>query len=590
MANNITIKTSAYDGRYYQLYCTQTKNIAANSSTINWTLSAIGGNVNFYTVGATKVVINGVTVYDKPRVSYTTETFPAAKGSVSGTTTVAHNAAGDATISVSLSTAIYTTTQRSASASWELDSIPRAATITSAPDFNDEQTSLTISYVNNAGTAAEKIEACIALYDAASKMWHSSGANYREVNKSLTSYTFNLTAAEQKTLRAAVTKQDGTNTVRFYLRTTIGGTYYYNSVEKQFSLINFTPTITPTIRDIGEVSTKLTGNPQWVIKGFNHIEYNIGGAGRKEGYITNQRITCGSQTTTEPTGYLTNVDSAIFDLRVIDNRNTITESKVTLGLIEYKALTCNLEASIMLDTETTSKIDFTVKGNYWSGNFGAADNELKIKYRIKSNYDDYGEWIDITDNVSINAENNTYTCRASAIGLDYQSTHTIQAIAIDKVYYGGIVSTEIKLKTIPIFDWGENDFNFNVPISINNVEQDYIVESGKSGIWNYEKWNSGKARCWGTYTLRTAINAAWGSLYVGNSQMNRIEYPFAFIEKPVETVTIQSADYAAWIYALNGGKGVNGTYASAQYNVVRPTVADSTQTFYLSFEVIGKWR
>lgn len=29
---------------------------------------------------------------------------------------------------------------------------------------------------------------------------------------------------------------------------------------------------------------------------------------------------------------------------------------------------------------------------------------------------------------------------------------------------------------------------------------DYVVEQGTSGIWTYEKWNSGKAVCWGTKT------------------------------------------------------------------------------------------
>lgn len=262
MATTATIKTSSYDGRYYQLECTQTKNIAANTSTINWTLKSIGGNSKYYTVGPTTVVIDGVTVYNKERLGYTNEVFPVAKGSTSGTTTVAHNASGKATITISLSTAIYTTTKRNASANWVLDDIPRAAQILTAPDFNDEETTLTITYDNVTGTGVDKLEACIALYDANSQMWHSSGADYREISKSGSSYTFNLTAAEQKNLRKAVAKPDGTLIVKFYIRTTIAGAYYFSSIEKNFSLINFTPTITPTIHDIGGNSTLLTGNPQ----------------------------------------------------------------------------------------------------------------------------------------------------------------------------------------------------------------------------------------------------------------------------------------------------------------------------------------
>lgn len=587
MATTATIKTSSYDGRYYQLECIQTKNIAANTSTINWTLKSIGGNSKYYTVGPTTVVINGVTVYEKARLGYTNEVFPVAKGSTSGTTTVAHDAGGKATITISLSTAIYTTTKRNASANWVLDDIPRAAQILSAPDFNDEETTLTITYNNVAGAAVDKLEACIALYDANSQMWHSSGADYREISKSDSSYTFNLTAAEQKNLRKAVTKQDGTLIVKFYIRTTIAGAYYLSSIEKNFSLINFTPTIAPTIRDIGGNSTQLTGNPQKIIKGFNVIEYNIGGQGRKEAYITNQQITCGSQTTTNATGTLTNVDSAIFNLRVIDNRNTITEETVTLGLIEYKPLTCNLEASIMLSGETISKIDFTIKGNYWNGNFGAVDNTLTVKYRYKANSGNYGEWISATDGSALIIDDNGYSVSNSISNLDYQNSYTIQAIAYDAVNTSGIESNEIKLKTIPVFDWSETDFNFNVPVSINGIAQDYIVESGKSGIWTYEKWASGKALCWGVYTHNTSVNSLWqNGVYTGDNSTSRINYPFTFIEKPVETTTLMTGDYATWQY----NKAVNGASATGDYNVARFGAVSSRETFYFNFYILGRWR
>ena len=35
-------------------------------------------------------------------------------------------------------------------------------------------------------------------------------------------------------------------------------------------------------------------------------------------------------------------------------------------------------------------------------------------------------------------------------------------------------------KGIPVFDWGENDFNFNVPVYINGTELvEYIVSAAK---------------------------------------------------------------------------------------------------------------
>ena len=127
---------NSYDGRKLRLYCTSTTNVANNTSTINWTLYSEGGNSNYYSTGPTTVTINGVRAYYKDRVSYSSQTFPASKGSTTGTLTVAHNSDGKKSISVSLATAIYTSTVTTNSGTWTLDNIPRQATITSAPNFN----------------------------------------------------------------------------------------------------------------------------------------------------------------------------------------------------------------------------------------------------------------------------------------------------------------------------------------------------------------------------------------------------------------------------------------------------------------------
>lgn len=123
MATTFNLKSSTYDGRYLILYCSQTQDISTNSSVIKWTLSAVGGSENYYSTGPTKVIINGSTVYSIERKAWNSYVFPAAKGSVSGTITVPHNANGTKTITVSLSTAIYESTVTTVTNSWALERI-----------------------------------------------------------------------------------------------------------------------------------------------------------------------------------------------------------------------------------------------------------------------------------------------------------------------------------------------------------------------------------------------------------------------------------------------------------------------------------
>lgn len=102
-----TFTSDSYDGRYLQLTITESVNVAANTSTLTWTLTSAGGSASYYTIDATTVTINGTTVYSKARTSWDDRVFPAAKGSVSGTITVEHNSDGTKSVAVGFSTRVY---------------------------------------------------------------------------------------------------------------------------------------------------------------------------------------------------------------------------------------------------------------------------------------------------------------------------------------------------------------------------------------------------------------------------------------------------------------------------------------------------
>lgn len=102
-----TFTSASYDGRYLQLSISESVNVAANTSTLTWTLTSAGGSSNYYTIDATTVTINGVTVYSKERTNWDERVFPAAKGSVSGSLTVGHDSSGSKTIPVVFSTRVY---------------------------------------------------------------------------------------------------------------------------------------------------------------------------------------------------------------------------------------------------------------------------------------------------------------------------------------------------------------------------------------------------------------------------------------------------------------------------------------------------
>lgn len=224
MANTFTLTTDAYGERYMQLYCVQTTNIATNKSTINWTLSSIGGTSNYYTTGPTTVTIAGKQVYYREKVAWDTKVFPAAKGSISGSLVVDHDAYGNKTIAVSMSTSIYTGVVKTYSGNWSLDSIPRNAKITSATNFTDLDNP-SISFSNPGNFTMD--------------VWLEPNpvGDHLCVRTNIPntgSYTWSLTDAEREALRSKCVRNSCT--IRLGLYTYINGVQYADYKDMTYTM------------------------------------------------------------------------------------------------------------------------------------------------------------------------------------------------------------------------------------------------------------------------------------------------------------------------------------------------------------------
>ena len=125
MALSGTVVTNSYDNtRYYKLEWTATQSAANNTSTISWTLSAVGGS-GWYAERTLSVSIDGSTVYSKSnRVERTAGVI------TNGTKTITHNSNGSRSFTVSLNVAVYgTSINCTGSSTFTLDTIGRSSSI-----------------------------------------------------------------------------------------------------------------------------------------------------------------------------------------------------------------------------------------------------------------------------------------------------------------------------------------------------------------------------------------------------------------------------------------------------------------------------
>lgn len=552
MANTFQLKSSSYQGRYLQLDCTQEKSIETNRSVIHWTLKTVGQDGTYYTTGPTTVKINGETVFYTARKAWNTEEFPAAPGSKSGTASVAHDNTGKAAISVELSTAIYTSTVTKKSGTWTLDDIPRAATLTAAPNFTDEDNP-TITYSNPAGNAVTSIEACIA---------NSSGtvvyAEYRDIPKTGSTYTFALTDEERNAFRWATINSPNL-AVKFYVTTVIGGVTYYSTLDKIMTITNAKPQVTATIKDVGTASGALTGNPDKIIKGYNYIVATINATPLKGSSIKEIKTTNGDTTLSGTEVVFQGVENGVFNINVTDSRGYSTPVTITKELIDYVKLTSHLEAT---NPTTAGVATLYIQGNYFNGSFGAVANTLSVQFRYKENDGAYSEWLDANYTLS----GNSYNATVELSGLDYRKAYTVQARAVDKIQ--PVETKEKVIKSITQFDWGENDFKFNVDvfdkdggrIGTETTATDYnsTMLSGKSFLES------------GWVTITPAANSPTGVFVTFKKHYNKI---------PVVLVTASSGVIGTQVL----GCSTNGITNDGVNIVVTRTNTTPTSIYYYVF-------
>ena len=114
-----------------------------------------------------------------------------------------------------------------------------------------------------------------------------------------------------------------------------------------------------------------------------------------------------------------------------------------------------------------------------------------------------------------------------------------------------------------------------------NSEADYIVATGTSGIWRYEKWNSGKAVLYGVYTLTNGPFSATGNVYYRT--VTDLSFPTGFFN--TTPYYVSGTTSMGNVGAFSG----NALYQTkVSFAVLSAVSAARTVTVYL--EVRGTWK
>ena len=154
-----------------------------------------------------------------------------------------------------------------------LTTIPRQANITGANNFSLNSPfasdNPTLNYSNPAGNAVTSLQACLSFDNSTPTI------AYRDVRKTYTSYTFNLTTSERNTLLAGMSNVTS-KTIYYILKTVVGGNTYYSSAQRVVSLSGSNPIIEgASYQDTNAATIAITGNNQKIIQNNSSLSFNF---------------------------------------------------------------------------------------------------------------------------------------------------------------------------------------------------------------------------------------------------------------------------------------------------------------------------
>jgi len=361
-------------------------------------------------------------------------------------------------VSASFSSSSSNLPSGSVSGSVDLPTIPRASTIV-VPDANiGSGTTISINkYVNSFATE---------LY------WRVHGDN----NWNLIAITSEPSYGWQVPTSLYERIPDSPNIVCDFMARTKSGT---SIIGDKTTTATFTATGNPIINsvdiiDIDEnIVENLTGDETKLVMYHSTAKISIDASAQNSATMSSVKVNGNNATYNSTSGkweiQISNVNTNEFIVDVKDSRGYPNPSNPqTYFATKINYIPLSINTSINRNEPTDEIVNISANGNYFNGDFGLVNNELIFQYRYieyGGSYDpDEQDWQNLTPTIS----NNSYYLREQILNIDYTKQYEFQVRVLDLLESKSIIGISIP-KGKPVYNWGEDFFNINGELRINEV-------------------------------------------------------------------------------------------------------------------------
>lgn len=462
MALSGNLSTSAFtrdDGttRTVVFSWTATQNIASNESVVSWVLKG-GGTATgskWVQISELELKIDDVQKYYRSASEHTDCYYGTELAS--GSFKITHNSDGTGSFKAYVGAGIYNwSINKTGTTTFTLDTIPRASTI-GATDANIGANS-TILVTRKSASYSHSIK---YIFGNMSGYINADGSvSTSEVVIVATSISFTVPTAFYTQI------PENTYGICTLMITTYSGSTKIGSIKTTTfkataARDNCAPTVYGSVIDTNDATIALTGDSAKLIRYASTALCTITAEAKNSATINFKSI--GDTTVTENTKTIVEIESSSVKFTAKDSRGYETSYTVDKALsslwVEYIKLTANIV--LTRDDPTSGKATLIISGDYFNASFGAKSNSISIKYRTAQSGGSYGNY----HTVEATLDGNTYSVSVALTGLDYEYSYKAQVIVADELT--SLNKTATVSQGIPVFDWGESDFSFHVPVYFN---------------------------------------------------------------------------------------------------------------------------
>lgn len=215
------------------------------------------------------------------------------------------------------------------------------------------------------------------------------------------------------------------------------------------------PAVSGTVRDVNEATLALTGSDRVLIQGYSHgkctLVYDTFWDATPQQLRINDVLLAEGQ------------DSLVIQqirqlptVSITDSRGLVDQYTLPATLIPYETPTCKASLTRLHPTDGTARLQ--VEGRWYSEPLGLSDNSLQVQYRVGD-----GDW----QSPPLSVDGGSYTAECTLTDMAYDRVYTVTVLVSDRL--SQVEKRVILKKSTPVFDWGEADFHFHVPVTVDGT-------------------------------------------------------------------------------------------------------------------------